>query len=287
MDELRIYLYISRMEHVATAPSAAPWTFQLLSMPLSVHTAREQFSDAPQWSGDLHLIHTLEGSGILHMEHQSFAARPSNVLVVPVFSRCRWEKHGGAAWRMLNLHARIFEADGTPVHEQSILPTSFAPPRLRHVHRRLTAWHQDWTNNGLQGRVAAAAGVLSLIGQYLEQFGRPLVLSKPGDPQMQRLRERLQAQASGRFDAAALAGNAALSISQCNRRFRASFGVSPKLYWQRHRLTLAQTMLSSTPDRVGQIAEALGFPDIYYFSRWFSLQAGLSPTAFRRQHRAT
>ncbi len=102
---------------------------------------------------------------------------------------------------------------------------------------------------------------------------------------MRQLREQIRLQAGDRFDAAMLARQAALSVSQCNRRFRLSYGLSPKAYWQQCRFALAQSMLLGTSDSIKQIAGALGFSDIYYFSRWFKGRCQMPPTLFRQQHR--
>ena len=240
MDAAREDLYFSRI----MPPNDAPWTFQLLSVPLSTHAADERFSDAPQWSDDLHLIHAVDGRGILHIGKEQYEATPSTVLAVPVFQHCRWEKRGGGPWTMLNLHARIVETDGTPLHEQSPLPTSFRPGDLPAIHQRLALMQQHWTTGTALDRSIAASDAMALIGRYLAEFGRRSPAKPTGDPRMQRLRDLLQQNAGGRFDATILARQMALSVSQCNRRFRASFGMSPKAYWQRCRFALAQSMLT-------------------------------------------
>lgn len=280
MDAGRTDLYFSRM---MLADDAA-WTFRLLSVPLSTHAAEERFTDAPQWSSDLHLIHTVEGRGILHIGRERYESTPDNVLVVPAYRHCRWEKRSGEAWTMRNLHARLDEADGTALHEQSLLPISFAPDDMPEIHARLSLIQQQWTGDVLQ-RGAAASGALAIIMGYLTAFGRVPTEDRHHDLQMRQLREQIRRQAGDRFDAAMLARGVALSVSQCNRRFRLSYGLSPKAYWQRCRFALTQAMLLSTSDSIKQVAEALGFSDIYYFSRWFKHHCQMTPTAFRRQHR--
>ena len=47
---------------------------------------------------------------------------------------------------------------------------------------------------------------------------------------------------------------------------------------ERARLLLAESSLS-----VGMIAEALGFRDVFFFSRQFRQRTGLTPTAYRKQ----
>ena len=280
MDVERTDLYFSRI--MRTDDTA--WTFRLLSVPRSTHAAEERFTDAPQWSSDLHLIHTVEGAGVLHIGRERYESTPTNVLVVPPYRHCRWEKRGTGAWTMLNLHARLDEADGTALHEQSVLPISFAPDDIVSIHARLASIRQQWTGNVVQ-RGVAASSALAIIMSYLAAFGRVPAEVVPRDPQMRQLRERIRSQAGDHFDATMLAREVALSVSQCNRRFRASYRLSPKAYWQQCRFALAQTMLLSTRDSIKQVAAALGFSDIYYFSRWFKQHCQMAPTAFRRQHR--
>lgn len=261
------------------------WSFQLLSMPLSHHAAEERFAQAPQWNSDLHLIHTIAGQGVLHIGKQRYATTPAVVLAVPIFAHGHWEKIGATPWTMLNVHARLFEADGNPLHEQNPLPIQFQPNDMAGIHAGLQDWRADWGSADPGRRAMGAAGVLGLIGGYLSQFGRARS-ARPIDMAMSSLRQSLQRRANVAFSAPTIAQQAGLSVSQLNRRFRASFGLSPKAYWQQHRQDLAQSMLINSPASIAEISASLGFSDIFYFSRWFRQQSGLAPSRFRREHRA-
>ncbi|MGK2229133.1 MAG: AraC-like DNA-binding protein [Devosia sp.] len=260
------------------------WSFELLSIPLSHHRAEETFSHAPQWNSDLHLIHTIAGEGVLHVGRQRYLSTPDVVLAVPIFAHCHWEKTSATAWTMLNVHARLFEADTNPLHEQNLLPIRFEPKDIAGIHDGLARWRADWGSADPGRRAKGASGVLGLVGSYFTQFGHG-VRAGGGNQAMSRVRQLLEQRANVAYDAATIARDAGLSVSQLNRRFRASYAQSPKAYWQLHRLDLAQSMLISTPSRVSDISETLGFSDIYYFSRWFRQQSGLSPSRFRLQHR--
>lgn len=48
------------------------------------------------------------------------------------------------------------------------------------------------------------------------------------------------------------------------------------------RLSLALEMLNESPLSVGEIAEATGFCDIYYFSKYFKERFGISPNEYRK-----
>jgi hypothetical protein len=178
MDAGRTDLYFLRM----MPANDAAWSFQLLSVPFSTHDAEERFTDAPQWSSDLHLIHTVEGRGVLHVGRERYESTPDNVLVVPPYRHCRWEKRGTGAWTMLNLHARLDEADGTTLHERSLLPISFTPNDMAAIHARLALIQQLWTGTLLE-RGVAASDALSIITGYLTAFGRVPAEDLRRDPQ--------------------------------------------------------------------------------------------------------
>jgi len=63
-------------------------------------------------------------------------------------------------------------------------------------------------------------------------------------------------------------------------------GLAPKKYLNRIRLESAQTMLVHTDYSISEIAVSNGFPDVLSFSRFFSRETGISPTAYREQKSA-
>jgi AraC family transcriptional regulator of arabinose operon len=80
-----------------------------------------------------------------------------------------------------------------------------------------------------------------------------------------------------------LTGIAAMSRSHLCHRFRECFGSSISEYVIRKRMSAAQRMLFDLDLRPGEIAEAVGYPDIYQFSKQFKKTFGVSPTRYRQQ----
>lgn len=78
-----------------------------------------------------------------------------------------------------------------------------------------------------------------------------------------------------------LAEVAHFSVRHFARRFRAAYGCTPHDYITARRFALARQLLSQERLSVTHVADELGFGSVATFSRWFSQQAGLSPTAFR------
>ncbi len=78
-----------------------------------------------------------------------------------------------------------------------------------------------------------------------------------------------------------LAATAHFSVRHFTRRFRAAYGCTPHDYLTARRFALGRQLLSQERLSVTHVAEQLGFGSVATFSRWFTQQAGLSPTAFR------
>jgi transcriptional regulator GlxA family with amidase domain len=76
-----------------------------------------------------------------------------------------------------------------------------------------------------------------------------------------------------------------MSTSHFSRSFRNSLGLPPHGYVMHRRLLRAQEMLVQTDLAMAQIALTTGFSDQSHFCRRFHEFSGLSPRAFRAQHR--
>lgn len=82
-----------------------------------------------------------------------------------------------------------------------------------------------------------------------------------------------------------LAREARLSVPHFTRVFRTLFKVSPMQYVLQQRVALASSLLTETSMPLKNIAESVGCPDPYYFSRLFKKMMGTSPTEYRREKR--
>ena len=68
------------------------------------------------------------------------------------------------------------------------------------------------------------------------------------------------------------------------RKFKTYFGYPPVKYMNMIRLNKAKEMLRSTQLPVMEVARAVGFHDISYFSNQFKRQFGLSPNAYKKSN---
>ena len=76
-----------------------------------------------------------------------------------------------------------------------------------------------------------------------------------------------------------------LSEAQFRRRFKSELGISPVQYKEKLLINAAKNMLLADNTSIGDIADRLGFPSLYTFSRTFKLKTGVSPTAYIKEKR--
>lgn len=72
-----------------------------------------------------------------------------------------------------------------------------------------------------------------------------------------------------------------LSRSHFDREFTRQVGMPPNQFLVNCKMIQARRFLESSSLRVGEIAETLGYKDIYFFSRQFKQFTGLSPKHYR------
>jgi AraC-like DNA-binding protein len=78
-----------------------------------------------------------------------------------------------------------------------------------------------------------------------------------------------------------LAARANCSTDHLTRMFRRVVGTGPQQFIVQARIDRAKLLLHETAMTVTQIADALGYGDVFHFSRQFAQKAGVTPTAYR------
>lgn len=79
-----------------------------------------------------------------------------------------------------------------------------------------------------------------------------------------------------------IAAQAGLSVSRLAHRFRDEMGVPPLQYLERQRMRRARDLLSMTTLSVAEVAQAVGYENVAYFSTRFRKAVGATPDGFRQ-----
>lgn len=102
--------------------------------------------------------------------------------------------------------------------------------------------------------------------------------------QAKRILAYIEANLASKIDLDGLAKLVALSRSHFSRAFRHSLGLPPMVYVAVRRVERAKAMISSTRERLAEVALACGFADQAHFNRRFRELIGMSPGRWRRSN---
>ncbi len=76
-----------------------------------------------------------------------------------------------------------------------------------------------------------------------------------------------------------------VNIAYLTRRFTEKYGISPKEFMLKKRMSYAKKLLTETNANIKAIANSVGYTDPLYFSRIFKDKEGVSPSYYRKQIR--
>lgn len=139
-----------------------------------------------------------------------------------------------------------------------------------------------------QARLEAAAqaegliAVTRLLAVLAEAAATRGLGDVPGLSWLEAARHLLETELSRDLPMAEVADQLGLSYETFRKAFEQQTRVSPARYRASKRIDAARALLLHTPMTSRQIADSLGFPDEFYFSKRFKQTFGVSPREFRR-----
>jgi AraC family transcriptional regulator len=221
---------------------------------------------------DMHLILLLAGDYVSDAAGMpGVCTEPALILNPPGTEHRDWFRSRDGRFLVLAMpgdaYARLYygvRADDRP----SRLPRQSVGRAMR-LLREMGDWDQ-----------ASSLAVELVLGDLVADAQAAPAAAAPDD-RLQRVRDRLEDDASplpGLRDLAALAGLHPVYLA---RAFRKRYGLSPSDYVRKRRLHRALSLIARQRP-LAQAASALGFVDQSHLHRCFVAEFGLTPGAFRR-----
>lgn len=185
-------------------------------------------------------------------------------------SRIRYASHEPTRYTSINFVLATDPRINLPGHFQ----TAFSPPVKFYLGQLVQAYFSDDPV-----RAEKCHMLLALIVQQLAEINQQAGYSTYIDD----IKRYIAQHFSGSVRVADIAASVSLNPSYCSTIFKQREGVAISDYLTAIRIRHAQDLLRHDTASITEIAAQAGFCDVYYFSRVFRRQCGLTPTAYRRQ----
>jgi AraC-like DNA-binding protein len=237
---------------------------------------------------DFDLWYVEAGRGEVFLDRRWHECSAGDVIVIKPGQRYEKERAGPhEPWQVFFVHLWPFGDALSPYNRPLAerLPTRIRfekMPRLRDFFSEL---FEAWTlrHEGYLMEVKALAiRVLEVV--FAAVRGEPRSLQTPSYARLLRAHDYLVRNSRIDLSIDDLADHADLSASYLSSLFVRYYGCPPIQYQIDLRLRSAKLLLAKG-ERVGDVAEQVGFHSVHYFSRIFKRRLGLAPTQFAQQCR--
>jgi AraC family L-rhamnose operon transcriptional activator RhaR len=109
--------------------------------------------------------------------------------------------------------------------------------------------------------------------------------SPSGGSGVRELLARIDRDCAQTIRAGEIAADMGISVRQLQRLIRGATGISLTEYVQESRIKESCRLLNETPNKIGTIADAVGYQDIKFFNRLFKQWTGMTPREYRKRSR--
>jgi AraC family transcriptional regulator len=149
------------------------------------------------------------------------------------------------------------------------------------VMKLATRMHYELARGDALSPLMLEGLVLELLGTTFRHSGSDTIAYAPR--WLERIRERLHEEYSGKLSIAALAADANVHPDYLSRCFRKQYGMLIGEYLRRLRVDWAARAMATTDTPLVQIAQSAGFSDQSEFTRRFREVMGMTPGRYRAQ----
>lgn len=219
------------------------------------------------------------GKAEYHFDNEHITVRKGDVLLFP-----KLYEHGGASdphdpWSFMTVAFDLADLHGSAAEAIELLPRSMPSSYGYEMNELFGKLYRSWTGKK-PGYLLQCRGLLmELLYLLVRQFSQPAILT-PQARAIEKLMDDLQASVNETYSVDELAERVGLSPSYFRTVFKQTAGMTAVDYQNRLKINKAGDLLLGGYCNVSEAAEAVGFKDIYYFSRLFKKITGMAPSSY-------
>ena len=243
------------------------------------------------------LVYCTDGEFSMNVEGEVFHVRTGDVLLIPRGSLFIPLDGGACKYYVLNFSAETVEGGNIPKRNASVtahvnLEDGYAYS-VRGEYSSLIEVRKITKNAPLKVKTLFEKAKKLNPGErfydqlLLDQLARELLVSLSDEKtrnicgRLSEILEYIEHNYSDALTLSTLSERFSLSESYISRLFKNELGIKPSEYINNARISAAETLLLTTDKSIAEIAERVGYSDVYYFSKTFKKLVGCSPSKMR------
>jgi AraC-like DNA-binding protein len=221
------------------------------------------------------LVFKNKGQARYNVAGQEFASVDNTILYLPRGREYLVDTGSDGACIAVNFDI----ADDTGLYDAAL----YHPDNPKNYAELFHELEKEWQTR----RVGYLAKCLSLLYQILALLQLAGSMQNVPQYKYRRLRKAIQFLEEHYTDQdmniGMLARQCGMSDAYFRRCFKEAYRLSPNLYIRTLRINRAKDLLNTGLLTTSQIAEQVGFSDLFYFSKAFKKAVGSSPTSYKNQ----
>lgn len=217
------------------------------------------------------LIYKLSGEVTTHFAGKTFRIKPGDVYIIPKCENADYYIERTIPGDCIDI---FFDTD-VPLSDGLFLVSFDDNSKIPSLFQKI---HSLWLTKPVGYYCGCMSALYEILYEMLLKHEQYLPKSKYRA--IERGVEYLHANLYGKIDYKKPSELCGISYTYFKRLFIERFGVPPVRYVNDMRLERSRELLLTGKYSVGEIAEACGFENAYYFSRKFKEKYRLSPTQF-------
>lgn len=225
-----------------------------------------------------------QGEAEIHLSGTVYLAQSPLILHGGAGDELRFIPRGNA----FGCYLIVYQADFVlPEDQENLLkPYAFTPYTALPLEEKCKTMEHLWQLGTPMDKLEAQAAFLPFVCETMRQMRKSVTENSRPNMAAEAVRY-IHEHYRRPITAELLAGIYGCSASYLSRLFKQQIGASPIEYLIHVRIQKSKQLLLQTEARLQDIADTVGYSDVYYFSRLFKKYTGLSPLQYREENRET
>jgi AraC family transcriptional regulator of arabinose operon len=225
-----------------------------------------------------------DGEGWLKIGDQEHRPRPGQLILMPEGVKQSYSTISEFTYTKYWCHFSAYVGD-LNLFQLVELPHIWDVADRAYVEEVMESVVTHMNSNTVHGMLLAKSKLMELIAYCVSQTEAKRIVLRNGQTieKLSAVLDYIHLHIEKEFTVQELAEVARVHPNYLIRLFKRYLGVPPIQYITRKKMDKAKQLLTQSQDSVSAIAERIGFSDLFYFSKQFKKNTGLTPTEYRRQ----